>query len=66
MNHKDTLEYVMEATKASPPVAVTGLTIAGASLQDWVLILTAIYTVIQIALLIRKFFKERRDGSGRE
>lgn len=56
----------MEAAKASPPVTITGLAIAGTSLQDWVLILTAIYTLLQIYLLIRKHIKERRDGSRRK
>lgn len=66
MDTKHSLEYLVEATKASPPVTVTGLAIAGASLQDWVLMLTALYTLLQIFLLVRKYFKERRDGSGRE
>ena len=66
MTHDKAFEYVVEATKASPPVTVTGLAIAGASLQDWVLILTALYTLLQIFLLVRKYIKERRNGSGRE
>lgn len=40
--------------KASPPVAVSAATVAGLALQDWVLILTAIYTLLQLLLLSPK------------
>lgn len=60
----DTGEYVSAVTKASPPIAVTGASIAGMSLQEWVLVATLVYTVLQIALLIYNFVKKRRaDGS---
>lgn len=36
----------IEAVKAAPPVTVVGLSLAGVSLQDWVLIITLIYTVL--------------------
>ncbi len=58
-------DLVAAAGKSAPPIAVSGLTVAGVSLQDWVLILTAIYTVIQIALLTPKvvaFVKGLRGG----
>ncbi len=57
-------EYTVEAVKASPPLAVTGSMFAGVDLQSWVLVATLVYTVLQIALTVRKFFKERKaDGS---
>lgn len=52
-------EYVVAAGRASPPLAVTGAAAAGWGLQDWVLIATLIYTVLQIAVLVRKYVKER-------
>lgn len=52
-------EYVVAAGKASPPLAITGLGVAGLELEAWVLLATLIYTVLQIALLIHKFFKDR-------
>ena len=55
-------EYVRAVGKASPPIAVAGVTIAGMSLQEWVLVSTLIYTILQTALLIRKYFKERGAG----
>ena len=45
---------VQEGVKAIPPLAVTGMTFLGFPMSDWVLALTAIYTAMQIALLMRK------------
>lgn len=47
-----TKESVAELAKALPPVGVGGLTLWGVQLSDWVLILSAIYTLF---LLIDKF-----------
>lgn len=59
---------LVEATKAVPPVAVTGISLAGISLSDWVLISTLIYTVMQAAWfmwekLIRPW-RAKRIGTG--
>ena len=40
--------------KITPPVVASGMVIAGYPLQDWLIVLTIIYTVIQIVLLIPK------------
>lgn len=56
-------EYIVAAGKASPPLAVTSVAAAGYTLQDWVLVATLAYTLLQMASLIHKFFKDRRDGS---
>lgn len=53
-------DYAAAAGKASPSIAVTGAAVAGIPLQDWVLMATLAYTVLQIALLVRKYLKERR------
>ena len=37
----------MAAIKTSPPIIVTGMTIAGIQLQDWLIMATILYTVIQ-------------------
>lgn len=55
-------EYVVAAGRAAPPVATTSALLSGVSLNDWVLIATLVYTVLQILLLIRKFIKERKNG----
>ena len=40
--------------KTSPPVVVSGLTLAGVQLQDWLIMATILYTVIQIIILLPK------------
>lgn len=40
---------VQTIQKTAPPVAVSGLTILGLSMPDWVYLLTATWTVLQIA-----------------
>jgi hypothetical protein len=50
-------EYFAAAGKASPPVAIIGITEAGVTLQDWVLIATLLYTLLQISLLAWKTYK---------
>ena len=44
----------MAAAKVSPPVIVSGLTVAGVQLQDWLIIATILYTVIQIIIALPK------------
>lgn len=52
----------MDVGKASPPLAVSGVVAAGWTLQDWVLLATLLYTVIQIVLTIYKFIRGRNNG----
>ena len=44
----------MAAIKTSPPIIVTGVTLAGVQLQDWLIMATIIYTVIQIIIELPK------------
>ena len=61
------LNAVTEAVKAAPPLTVGGLTMGGVSLSEWVLILTAIYTVLQIYFLLRdKLGQKHRKKDGSE
>jgi len=53
----------MAAIKTSPPVIVTGMTLAGIQLQDWLVMVTIFYTVIQIIIALpnlKQSFKEWR------
>ena len=53
----------MAVAKVSPPVIVSGLTVAGVQLQDWLIMATLLYTVIQIIIALPKLnqsFKEWR------
>ena len=44
----------MAVAKTSPPVIVSGLTLAGVQLQDWLILVTILYTVIQIIIALPK------------
>jgi len=53
----------MAAIKTSPPLIVTGMTFTGVQLQDWLVMVTILYTVIQIIIALPKLkqsFKEWR------
>ena len=68
-NMADTSQHIehglsMAAIKTSPPIIVTGMTLAGIQLQDWLIMATILYTVIQIIIALPKLkqsFKEWRD-----
>lgn len=57
------IEITTEVTKATPPMAVVAAgAVWGYSLQDWVLIATLIYIVLQAFFLLRKWYvNEKRD-----
>ena len=38
----------------SPPIAVTGVTVLGVALSDWVYIGTIVYTIVGIITMIKK------------
>ena len=67
-NHQQHLENgltmaVMAVAKVSPPIIVSGLTVTGVQLQDWLIMATILYTVIQIIIALPKLkqsFKEWR------
>ena len=44
----------MAVAKLSPPVIVSGLTLGGVQLQDWLVMVTLLYTVIQIIIALPK------------
>lgn len=53
----------MAVAKVSPPVVVSGLTLGGVQLQDWLIMVTILYTLIQIIIALPKLkqsFKEWR------
>ena len=54
----------VSVAKVSLPIAVSGLTLAGVQLQDWLIMATLLYTVIQIIIALPKLkqsFKEWRN-----
>lgn len=58
-------EAVVHAAQAAPPTAVTGLTLCGVALSDWVLVATLVYTVFMIlngALTLRDKLRGKKHG----
>ena len=68
-NMADTSQHLehglsMAAIKTSPPIVVSGLTLGGVQLQDWLIMATILYTVIQIIIALPKLkqsFNEWRN-----
>ena len=53
-------EQLTDLAKAAPPIAITSMNILGFPMSDWVLLLTAIYTLLQIFLVVRRLIVSRR------
>jgi hypothetical protein len=53
------------AAKVSPPVIVSGLTLGGVQLQDWLIMATILYTVIQIIIALPKLKKSFNEWRGK-
>ena len=51
------VDTVEKAAPGVPPVVLTGLTVAGVSLQDWVYLLTIVYLIVMIVKSIVGVFK---------
>jgi hypothetical protein len=55
-------EAASEAAKALPPVRVAGLTLAGGTVNDLVLLATLLYTLLQMAWFVySKFIRKSGD-----
>lgn len=46
-------EVVSASLKVAPPLTVSGLTVVGVTMQDWVYIGTLIYLAFQIFVIVR-------------
>lgn len=54
-------EYAGEITRAAPAVTVSGASLLGFSLNEWVLIATLIYTLLQMGWFIySKFIRKEK------
>lgn len=47
---------VKDIISMSPPIAVTGVTVLGVALSDWVYIGTIVYTIVGIITMIKKYW----------
>lgn len=54
-------EQLSDLAKAAPPLTITGMTVAGFPISDWVLLLTAIYTLLQIGIVVRRLLLSRQS-----
>ena len=69
-NMADTSQHIehglsMAAIKTSPPIIVTGVTLAGVQLQDWLIMATILYTVIQIIIELPKLKQSFKEWRGK-
>lgn len=55
-------EQLADLAKAAPPLTVTGMSVLGYTISEWVLLLTAIYTLLQIVLVVRRLIASRRSS----
>lgn len=51
-----------QAVKAAIPVGASGALILGVTLQDWMVIFTIVYTILQIAALLWGWFKKKKEA----
>lgn len=54
-------EITTEAIKAAPPIAAWAMT-----LNETVAIATAVYIVVQVAYLLRKWWREEKDWEAKK
>ena len=66
-DHSQHLEtgVTMAVAKTSPPVVVSGLALAGVQLQDWLILATILYTLIQIIILLPKLKQSFKEWRGK-
>lgn len=53
---KDGGSIAKDIINMSPPIAVTGVTVLGVALSDWVYIGTIVYTIVGIITMIKKYW----------
>ena len=53
-------EQFADVAKAAPPITITSMSALGFPMSDWVLLLTAIYTLMQVLLIVRRLIVSRR------
>lgn len=56
-------EFAVEAAKGTP--AVAGAVASALTLNEWVAIATGVYVIVQVAYLIRKWWREESEYAKR-
>lgn len=54
-------ELSMATAKVVPPIVAAGMTLAGYPLSDWLVLLTIIYTLLQIWATAHKLWRARQE-----
>ena len=57
-------DVALEGLKAAPPVIVTGSVLFGMTPTEWVTALTVLYLLLQIGLLVPRYWAQFRDWIG--
>lgn len=58
-------EIGVDVLKASPPVAAAGWTVAGHALNEWLVLLTLVYTALLIVHQLHKMWYFHKHGAAR-
>lgn len=57
-------DVAVEATKAAPPIIVSGAMLFGMTPAEWVTALTVLYLLLQIGLLVPRYWAQFREWIG--
>lgn len=57
------IDTIPDTVVATPPAGVVAVTLAGVSIQDWVLWLNLLYIILAVVWKLRSIYKESRNGS---
>lgn len=57
-------DFATEAAKGTP--AVAGAVASALTLNEWVAIATGVYVLVQVAYLLRKWWREEKDWRERK
>ena len=60
-NLNATQDIAVEAAKAAPPIIVSGVMLFGMTPAEWVASLTVLYLVLQIGLLVPRYWTQLRE-----
>lgn len=61
MTQQTLSESVAHVIKDAPPIAVGSIVLFGVELNNWVLILTVVYTLIRIFVELHAWFENRKN-----
>ena len=59
-HHENIANVAQDVVKLAPPVAISGMTLAGHPISDYLVLITLIYTVLQICITVSRFYREWR------